>query len=89
MKKLIALMSILLLSMTAKADYAYGPFNTWTYVDTHNIIVQGAGKYLVQMQFCFIFPSSTIKILSNPLGPYIGKILVDDQVCDVTQVHRI
>ncbi len=88
MKKLLVL-ALLLASAAARADYAYGPFNTWRLIDNHNIILEGAGKFLVKLPYCFVNGASSVHVLSDQLGPYDGKILVDGTICDVTEVHRL
>lgn len=89
MKRLFAMLCVLAFSSIAHADYAYGPFMSWGYVDTHHIIVQGSGKYLITAPYCYIYSSSNVKILSDALGPWDGKLMVDGQVCDVQEVSRL
>lgn len=89
MKKILVLIGALAVSSLAHADYAFGPFYSWRYVDSHHIIVQGAGNFLLTMPSCFVNMASNVKVLSDTLGPWDGKVMVDGQVCDIQDVSRI
>jgi hypothetical protein len=85
--------SMVLVTHPGRADYIYDAQSatTWTYVDTHTIILNAGGRpyALVKMPFCFIYRSSALSVLTDDLGPYDGKILVDGEVCEPNTVNRI
>lgn len=86
---MILALAALVYANSAFADYAYGPFMTWRMVDTHHVIIEGSGNFLVKTPYCYIYSSSNIQILSDMLGPWDGKIMVDGQVCEVQEVVRM
>jgi hypothetical protein len=91
MKALIA--CLMLIGSVAKADYVFDATssNQWQFVNTHTIILVKNGQpyVLVKMPFCFIYNTSTLKVLTDDLGPYQGKILVDDEVCEPQAVTKL
>jgi hypothetical protein len=95
MKGLLVISALLLclIGSVARADYVYDATSTtqWQFIDTHTIIlVKSARPYaLVKMPFCFIYSSSRLQVLTDDLGPYQGKILVDDEVCEPQEVVRL
>jgi hypothetical protein len=63
----------------------------WQFVNTHTIMLVKNGEpyALVKMPFCFIYNTSTLRVLTDDLGPYEGKILVDDEVCEPQEVTNL
>jgi hypothetical protein len=89
----LAMLSIVVLPFTAHADYVYDARSatTWTYVGTHTIILNNGSRpvALIKMSLCYINHSSSLSVLTDDLGPYDGKILVDGEVCEPSSVSRI
>lgn len=92
-KTLSSCLLIPLLSNVSFADYYYyaKDLTSWQYIDNHTIIFSqyNQPKILVKFPFCFIYQSSNIQILTDTLGNYDGKVLIDNEVCEPTEVKTI
>lgn len=92
MKKLLAL-SLLLCSTLVQADYIYdaNDTDTWTFIDTHTIILNKHRHpyVLVKLPFCFIYQTSSLQVLTENLGIYDGKILIDNEICEPNSVTKL
>lgn len=92
MKKLLLLI-VMLVPCLARADYFYygRQCDRWQYLDTHTILLlQGSTpKALLKLPYCYIYSSSSLTVLTDTLGPYDGKILVDGNVCEPQEVHNL
>jgi len=94
MKKLLSsCLLISLLSNISFADYYYyaKDLTSWQYIDNHTVIFSqyNQPKILVKFSFCFIYQSSNIQILTDTLGNYDGKVLIDNEVCEPNEVKTI
>ena len=63
----------------------------WQRIDTHTIILSRGStpKALVVLPYCYIYTSSTLTVLTDTLGNWDGKVLVDNEVCEVREVKKI
>jgi hypothetical protein len=88
-----ALIGTFVLSGAAKADYLYNALsvNSWSFVDSQTIMIYNNRRPMavVKMVTCILNRASSIQILTDNLGPFDGKILVDGEVCEPTAVTKI
>lgn len=93
MKKLIALFTFSLLAPLAHADYIYDAksLDRWQRLDNRTILLSRGStpKAVVRLGCVSVFTTSRIVILTDTLGNHDGKILVDNEVCDVWEVKKI
>lgn len=93
MKKLLLAVLFFVSSFGALADYLYDAksMDKWQRLDTHVILLSRGSMptAVVTLPYCYIYTSSTITILTDTIGNYDGKILVDSEVCEVREVKKI
>lgn len=81
------------MTQVAYSDYYYYAknLNSWQYIDTHTILLfqNNQPKILAKFPFCFIYSSSSIQVLTDTLGNYDGKVLIDNEVCQPSEVTKI
>jgi len=90
-KKVIAIIFILFAKTLSHADclYVYGT-ERWSYLNSHKIIIyRGSSAVAVlEIPYCNIYSSSGIRFLGDDVCNW-GKIIVDDEVCDVREVESL
>lgn len=62
----------------------------WSRVNTHTIIVYVGDTplALLKLPYCYIYPASEIKFIKDYICSW-DKIIVDEEVCDITEVKRL
>lgn len=64
--------------------------NKWERIDTHTIIIyRGSNAIaLLKIPYCYIYPSSNIRIIKENVCNW-DKIIIDDEACDIRNVERL
>jgi hypothetical protein len=62
----------------------------WRYIDSHTIVVYRGTQpiALLKIPWCFIFTTSQIRFLKTFICPW-DKILIDGNVCDITDIYNL
>jgi hypothetical protein len=67
-----------------------GSATSWARVNTHTIIVYRGSTpvALLKIPYCYIYSTSDIRIIKSYVCSW-DKIIVDDEICDISKVERL
>ncbi len=68
----------------------FGNVTAWSRFDAHTIIVYQNQRpiALLKIPYCYVYSSAEIRMIKEYVCDW-DKIIVDDDVCEITRVERI
>lgn len=92
MKKIFAVLFLVLFVCAAKADYSVyiGNAVKWSHIDSHTIVLYSYSKAIciVKARYAYIYSSSDIRFLSDYISNW-DYFLLDGHREEITSVERL